>query len=51
MAKLNKMELQAVAGSILKQVREAKLPSLSKNGSRKPLKQNPQKCIKNFKLG
>ena len=28
MAKLNKMELQAVAGSILKQVREAKLPKL-----------------------
>jgi hypothetical protein len=28
MAKLNKMELQAVAGSILKEVRDAKLPEL-----------------------
>jgi hypothetical protein len=28
MAKLNKMELQAVAGSILKQVKEVKLPIL-----------------------
>ena len=37
MTKLNKMELQAVAGSILKQVREAKLPKLVQEWEQKIL--------------
>ncbi len=37
MAKLNKMELQAVAGSILKQIKEAKLPILVQEWEQKKL--------------
>jgi hypothetical protein len=37
MAKLNKMELQAVAGTILKQVKEAKLPQLVTEWEQKKL--------------
>jgi hypothetical protein len=37
MAKLNKMELQAVAGSILKEVRDAKLPQLIQEWEQKKI--------------
>lgn len=37
MAKLNKMELQAVAGTILKRVKEAKLPQLVAEWEQKKL--------------
>ena len=46
MAKLNKMELQAVAGSILKQVREAKLPKLVQEWEQKTLEAESSEMYK-----
>ena len=46
MAKLNKMELQAVAGSILKQVREAKLPELVQEWEQKKLEAESSEMYK-----
>lgn len=46
MAKLNKMELQAVAGSILKEVKEAKLPKLIQEWEQKNLEAESSEMYK-----
>ena len=50
MAKLNKMELQAVAGSILKQVREAKLPKLVQEWEQKTLEAESSEMNKELQI-
>ena len=50
MAKLNKMELQAVAGSILKQVREAKLPKLVQEWEQKTLEAESSEMYKELQI-
>ena len=50
MAKLNKMELQAVAGSILKQVREAKLPKLGQEWEQKKLEAESSEMYKELQI-
>ena len=50
MAKLNKMELQAVAGSILKQVREAKLPKLVQEWEQKKLEAESSEMYKELQI-
>ena len=50
MAKLNKMELQAVAKSILKQVREAKLPKLVQEWEQKTLEAESSEMNKELQI-
>ena len=50
MAKLNKMELQAVAGSILRQVREAKLPKLVQEWEQKTLEAESSEMYKELQI-
>lgn len=50
MAKLNKMELQAVAGSILKQVREVKLSKLVQEWEQKTLEAESSEMNKELQI-